>query len=64
MNALVIHPGDTLIIVSQDPISDAQAAFLNDRLRQEIPEEIRIIILDSISGMAVVRTSVEREDHA
>lgn len=65
MNALVVYPGDTMIIVSQDRISDGQAAYLNDRLRQELPEEVRIIILDSISGMAVVRTSPEpREDHA
>lgn len=53
--ALVIKPGDTLVLRCQRRLSAQEVDTFQTMLRQRIPESIDILILDGIDQMAVIR---------
>lgn len=56
--ALIIRPGDTLIMRTA-AISRKELNELSDLIRSRLPEDVQLLVLAGVEGMAVYRPDPE-----
>jgi hypothetical protein len=53
--ALVIRPGDTLVLRFDRRLSEEEADSLLTTMRPRLPEDVKIMIIDNCAQIAAVR---------
>lgn len=53
-HGLTVRPGDTLVLMADRRITAEEADTLSKQIRPELPDTVRVLILEGFSQMAVV----------
>lgn len=54
--ALVVKPGDILVLRYEQPLSCRDVDIIAAATREQLPESIRVLIIDRCAQMAVIRS--------
>jgi len=55
----LVRPGDTLIVSILEVLDDARREELVASIREHIPESVKVLFLEGITGVAVYRPDAE-----
>lgn len=58
MSELTVRPGDTLIISYCRPLTQEESSRIKEQLAEQLPS-VKVVLLDQVTGMAVVRDDDE-----
>ena len=54
-HGLIARPGDTLLLCTEQRMSDADLAELRERVREKLPDLAGIAVLEGFTALAVYR---------
>ena len=60
--AAILKPGDTLVVGINQRLSQQQAADAYAAVKREIPDNIDVVVIESVGSMVVYRPDPETSD--
>jgi hypothetical protein len=58
-HGLIVRPGDTLLLCTEQRLSDAEVDDLRMRVREKLPDLAGIAVLEGFAALAVYRPDPE-----
>lgn len=53
-HGLTVRPGDTLVLLAKDPLTQQQVDTLTSEIRSQLPISSRVMILDGFTQLGVI----------